>query len=121
MPANGTYVMTVQARQDFGLSIRVNSLQTGIRSNQFTTNVTYSPGTLYVVGANANATAGFFGGTLYSMAFFNRLLSEKELRSIEEYFAWRYDFVFDPDRSQNVELEDGNSLDTEGGIAFVLG
>lgn len=121
MPANGTYVMTVQARQDFGLSIRINSLQTGIRSNQFVTNITYSPGALFVVGANANATAGFFGGTLYSMAFFNRLLSEKELRSIEEYFAWRYDFVFDPDRSQSLELEDGNSLDTEGGVAFVLG
>lgn len=121
MPANGTYVMTVQASQSLGLSIRINSLQTGIRSNQFVTNITYSPGSLFVIGANANATAGFFGGTLYSMAFFNRLLSEKELRSIEEYFAWRYDFVFDPDRSQSLELEDGNSLDTEGGVAFALG
>lgn len=121
MPANGTYVMTVQASQSLGLSIRINSLQTGIRSNQFVTNITYSPGSLFVIGANANATAGFFGGTLYSMAFFNRLLLEKELRSIEEYFAWRYDFVFDPDRSQSLELEDGNSLDTEGGVAFALG
>lgn len=121
MPANGTYVMTVQASQAFGLSIRINSLQTGIRSNQFTANITYSPGTLFVVGANANGTAGFFGGTLYSMAFFNRLLSEKELRSIEEYFAWRYDFVFDPDRSQLLELEDGNPLNTEADIAFTLG
>lgn len=121
MPANGTYVMTVQASQALGLSIRINSVRTDIRSNQFVANITYNPGTLYVVGANANATGGFFGGTLYSMAFFNRVLSEKELRSIEEYFAWRYDYVYDPDRSQTVDLEDSNSLDTEGGVAFVLG
>jgi hypothetical protein len=93
MPANGTYVMTVQASQALGLSIRINSLQTGIRSNRFVASITYDPGTVYVVGANANATGGFFGGTLYSMAFFNKILSEKELRSIEEYFAWRYDYV----------------------------
>jgi hypothetical protein len=121
MPANGTYVMTVQASQALGLSIRINSLQTGIRSNRFVASITYDPGTVYVVGANANATGGFFGGTLYSMAFFNKILSEKELRSIEEYFAWRYDYVYDPDRSQTVDLEDSNSLDTEGGVAFVLG
>jgi hypothetical protein len=121
MPANGTYVMTVQASQSFGLSIRINNLQNGIKSNQFAPSISYDPGSLYVVGANANATAGFFGGTIYSMAFFNRLLLEKELRSIEEYFAWRYDFVFDPDRSQPLELEDGNSLDTEGDVPFVFG
>ena len=121
MPANGTYVMTVQASQALGLSIRINSLQTGIRSNRFVASIAYDPGTVYVVGANANATGGFFGGTLYSMAFFNKILSEKELRSIEEYFAWRYDYVYDPDRSQTLDLEDSNSLDTEGGVAFVLG
>ena len=121
MPANGTYVMTVQASQALGLSMRINSLCTGIRSNQFTTRITYSPSGAYVVGANANASAGFFTGTLYSMALFNRILSEKELRSIEEYFAWRFDSVYDPDRSQTIDLEDSNSLDTEGDVAFVLG
>ena len=121
MPANGTYVMTVQASQALGLSIRINSLQTGIRSNRFVASIAYDPGTVYVVGANANATGGFFGGTLYSMAFFNKILSEKELRSIEEYFAWRFDSVYDPDRSQTIDLEDSTSLDTEGDVAFVLG
>jgi hypothetical protein len=113
--------MTVQASQSFGLSFRANSLQTGIRSNQFTSKITYTPNGIYVLGANANASAGFFTGTIYSMAFFNRLLSAKELRSAEEYFAWRLNYVFDPDRSQTIDLEDGNSLDTEGGVAFVLG
>jgi hypothetical protein len=121
MPANGTYIMTVQASQSFGLSFRANSLQTGIQSNQFTSRITYTPNGIYMLGANANALAGFFTGTIYSMAFFNRLLSAKELRSAEEYFAWRLNYVFDPDRSQTIDLEDGNSLDTEGGVAFVLG
>jgi hypothetical protein len=121
MPANGTYIMTVQASQSFGLSFRTNNLQTGIQSNQFTSRITYTPNGIYALGANANASAGFFTGTIYSMAFFNRLLSAKELRSAEEYFAWRLNYVFDPDRSQTIDLEDGNSLDTEGGVAFVLG
>jgi hypothetical protein len=48
-------------------------------------------------------------------------LSTKELRSVEEYFAWRYDAIYDPDRIQPVELENGQPLETEGGINFVLG
>ena len=121
MPANGTYIMTVQASQALGISFRINNLQTDVQSNQFTSRVTYDPSGSYVMGANANGTAGFFTGTIYSAAFFNRLLSAKELRSAEEYFAWRFNYVFDPDRSQTVDLEDGNPLETEGGVAFVLG
>jgi hypothetical protein len=121
MPANGTYVFTVQASPEYGIGLRANSAEAGLITNQFTQNVTYSAGDIYILGANANASAGFFSGTIYSMAFFNRILPAKELRSIEEYFAWRYDFVFDPDRTQSLELEDGNTLDTEGGSAFYLG
>jgi hypothetical protein len=121
MPSNGTYIMTVQASQSLGVSFRVNSLQTGAQSNQFVSRVVYDPGGVYVMGANANGSAGFFTGAIYSAAFFNRLLSAKELRSVEEYFAWRFNYVFDPDRSQTVDLEDGNPLETEGGVAFVLG
>jgi hypothetical protein len=121
MPANGTYVFSVQASQSLGITLRTNSIETRKRSNQFTANVTYNAGTAYAVGANANGSAGFFAGTMYAVAMFNAILSEKELRTMEEYFAWRFDAVYDPDRSQTVELEDENSLDTEGGIAFVLG
>jgi len=121
MPANGTYVWSVRASQAQGLFVRTNSLPTHALSNQFITTFTYAPGTVYAIGANANGSAGFLAGTIYAIAMFDTVLSDKELRTMEEYFAWRFDYVFDPDRSQTVELEDENPLDTEGGIAFVLG
>lgn len=121
MPTNGTYIWTVQANQSQGISIRTNSLQTGAISNAFSTVVTYNAGSAYTIGANANGSAGFFAGTIYAIAMFSDILSTKEVRTLEEYFAWRFDYVYDPDRSQTIELENENSLDTEGGIAFVLG
>jgi hypothetical protein len=121
MPVNGTHVWSVRASQALGISLRTNSLETRKLSNQFATNVTYSPGTAYTIGANANGSAGFFAGTIYAIAMFNTVLSDKELRTIEEYFAWRFDYVYDPDRTQAIELEDETTLDTEGGVAFVLG
>ena len=121
MPANGTYIWSVRASQAQGISIRTNSLSTHTRSNQFTTTFTYDPGTAYVIGANANGSAGFLAGTIYAIAMFNEALSEKELRTMEEYFAWRFDYVFDPDRSQAIELENETTLDTEGDVTFILG
>lgn len=121
MPANGTYVWTVRASQAQGISLRTNSLTTNVISNAITTLVTYSPGDTYVIGSNANGSAGFLAGTIYAIAMFNNVLSDKEVRTLEEYFAWRFDYVYDPDRSQVIELENENLLETEGGIAFVLG
>jgi hypothetical protein len=121
MPANGTYVFTVRASQSLGMSVRTNSLETATRSNQFTVQATYAAGDTYVLGANANGAAGFLNGTVFAIALFDKVLTDKELRSLEEYFAWRFDFVFDPDRSQTIELEDGQPLETEGGITTVLG
>jgi hypothetical protein len=115
MPVNGTYIWTVRASQAHGISIRANSLNYG------NTSITYNPGSNYIIGANVSGTAGFFAGTIYAVAMFDAVLSDKETRTVEEYFAWRYDFVFDPERSQTVELEDETTLDTEGGVAFVLG
>ena len=121
MPGNGTYIFTVKASQSFGLELRTNKLRTAIRDNRFTANITYNAGTNYVVGANANGSAGFFGGTIYAMAFFNRTLEGKELATVEEYFAWRFDASYDPDRSQSIELENGQPLETEGSVTIVLG
>jgi hypothetical protein len=121
MPANGTYVFTVRASQALGLSVRTNSLETATRSNQFFTQATYAAGDTYVLGANANGSAGFLNGTIFSIALFDKVLTDKELRSLEEYFAWRFDYVFDPDRTQAIELEDGQPLETEGDVTTVLG
>ena len=121
MPANGTYVFTVRASQSLGLSVRTNSLETATRSNAFITQATYATGDTYVLGANANGSAGFLNGTIFSMALFDTVLTDKELRSVEEYFAWRFDYVFDPDRTQAIELEDNQPLETEGGVTTLLG
>ena len=58
---------------------------------------------------------------MYAVAMFNAVLSEKELRTMEEYFAWRFDYVFDPDRSQTVELEDETLLTDESSGNITLG
>jgi hypothetical protein len=121
MPANGTYVFSVQASQALGITLRTNSIETHERSNQFATNFTYNAGTVYTIGANAGGTGGFFAGTMYAVAMFNAVLSEKELRTMEEYFAWRFDYVFDPDRSQTVELEDETLLTDESSGNITLG
>ena len=121
MPSNGTYVLSVRASQAFGLELRSNGVRQSFLSNQFTPVITYSAGSDYRIGANAGATAGFFQGSMYALALFDTLLSDKELRGVEEYFAWRYDFVYDPDRIQGVELENGQPLQTEGGASIDLG
>lgn len=120
-PANGTLVLTVQASQVYGIEVRSNGQRQSFLNNQFTTSFTYDAGSNYILGANAGASAGFLTGTIFAFAAFDALLSTKELRSVEEYFAWRYDAIYDPDRIQPVELENGQPLETEGGVNFVLG
>lgn len=121
MPTNGTYVLSVRASQAFGIELRSNGIKQSFLSNQFTPIVTYSAGSDYRIGANAGASAGFFQGSMYALALFDTILSDKELRGMEEYFAWRYNFVYDPDRIQGVELENGQPLETEGGASIDLG
>jgi hypothetical protein len=52
---------------------------------------------------------------------FDHVLNDQELATIEEYFAWRFDFVYDPSRTQTLQLEDGNDLQDESDNAFVFG
>lgn len=121
MPSNGTYVFSLTASNAQGLQMRTNSIITATKSNSPVVQVTYSGGTAYTIGANADGSAGFLNGVIYAIALFDQVLTGKELRSIEEYFAWRFDFVYDPDRSQGFELENSLPLETEGGVTFLLG
>jgi len=98
MPASGTFVFTVSASNALGLELRTDSVVTASKYNSPTVQVTYAGGTAYTIGANADGSAGFFNGTIYAIALFDQVLTGKELRSMEEYFAWRYGFVADPDR-----------------------
>ena len=98
MPASGTFVFTVSASNALGLELRTDSVVTASKYNTPTVQVTYAGGTAYAIGANADGSGGFFGGTIYAIALFDQVLTGKELRSMEEYFAWRFGFVADPDR-----------------------
>jgi hypothetical protein len=121
MPSTGTYVFTVTASNASGLQLRTNSTVTATKTNSPVVQVVYAGGTAYTIGANSNGSAGFLNGTIYAIALFDQVLTGKELRSIEEYFAWRFDFVFDPDRTQSIELENSQLFETEGGVTFILG
>ena len=121
MPNNGTYVFSVTCSQSTGLQMRTNSIVTATKSNSPLVQVTYAPGDTYTIGANSNGSAGFLVGAIYAIALFDQVLTGKELRSIEEYFAWRFDFVYDPDRLQSIELENSQPLETEGGVTTLLG
>jgi hypothetical protein len=110
MPNNGTFTFAVRASAAYGLEIRKN----GIGLEYKRTGFTYSGGSAYILGA-ALGGGGAMNGDIYSFALFNRVLSDRELRTVEEYFAWRYDGVYDPDRLQELQLEDFASIDLEDG------
>ena len=108
---NGTFTYSVRASAAFGLEVRENS----IRQDYKATGFTYAGGDNWAIGRSGGAT-GFFNGDIYSIALFNRVLSDKEVRSVEEYFAWRYDGVYDPDRIQTLQLEDFASIELEDSV-----
>jgi hypothetical protein len=110
MPFNGTYTMTIRASAAYGLEIRQNGVQLDYKSTGFT----YTGGDTYVLGQSSGA-GGQMNGDIYSFAFFDRVLSDKEVRTVEEYFAWRYDGVYDPDRTQFLQFEDFTTIDLEDG------
>jgi len=107
---NGTFTFSVRASAAYGLEVRKNSLRQDYKATGFT----YTGGDAWFFGKSGGAT-GFFNGDIHSMAIFNRILSDKELRTVEEYFAWRYDGVYDPDRDQKLQLEDFATIDLEDG------
>ena len=107
---NGTYTFAIRASQAYGLEIRENSVRLDYKNSGFT----YSAGDTYLLGMAPGGT-GAMNGDIHSFAFFNRVLSDKEVRTVEEYFAWRYDGVYDPDRTQFLQLEDFATIDLEDG------
>jgi hypothetical protein len=84
-PASGNHIFTVRASSNHGISLRTDNQLVAQR----TTQVAYSPGTAYRIGATTSET-GHLTGVIYSLALFNEVLDDKTTRTIEEYFAWRY-------------------------------
>jgi hypothetical protein len=120
MPAVGTYYSSIRIDQGYGLEFRLNSYRTDFEAN---TSFTYDPTGTFVVGRSVaeGSTANSFTGDLYAICLFDRVLNDQELATIEEYFAWRFDFVYDPSRTQTLQLENGNDLQDESDNAFVFG
>jgi hypothetical protein len=109
---NGTFTFSVRASAAFGLEVREN----GIRQDYKATGFTYTGGDTWVIGRSGGAS-GFFNGDIHSIALFDRILSDKQLRTVEEYFAWRYDGVYDPDRVQLLQLENFASIELEDSVS----
>ena len=109
---NGTFTFSVRASAAFGLEVREN----GIRQDYKAAGFTYTGGDTWVIGRSGGAS-GFFNGDIHSIALFNRILSDKELQTVEEYFAWRYDGVYDPDRVQLLQLENFASIELEDSVS----
>jgi len=113
---NGTFVFGVRISQSFGLEFRTNGSRTDYKAAGFT----YTGGDTWNIG-RSGGSEGAFRGDIHSFAVFNRVLSDKEIRTTEEYLAWRYDAVYDPDRTQPLQLEDFATIDLEDGTPIVLG
>jgi hypothetical protein len=112
MPLNGTWVMSVRISTAYGLEVRLN----GVRQSYKSTGFTYTSGDTFLIGAAPGATS-FLNGDIHSFALYNRVLTDRELRTIEECFAWRYDGVYDPDRIQVLQLEDFASIELEDSVS----
>jgi len=108
---NGTFTFAIRASAAYGLEIRKNGLVIDYKNTGFT----YTGGDTYILGSAPDGS-GAMNGDIYSFAFFNRVLSDKELRTVEEYLAWRYDGIYDPDRVQLLQLEDFASIELEDSV-----
>ena len=111
MPFNGTWVVSMRISAAYGLEIRLN----GARLDYKATGFTFTGGNTFNIGATAGP-AGYLNGDIHSIALFNRVLTDKELRTVEECFAWRYDGVYDPGRIQVLQLEDFASIELEDSV-----
>lgn len=114
-PVNGTCVVSIRCSATYGLEYRLNGVRTDYRSTGFT----FGTSGEFLIGGRR-----VFGGTIHALALYNEVLDDKTLTAQEEYFRWRYGFVYDPDAADMtytrvlhdenlspVQLEDGTVLE----------
>lgn len=82
---SGTFTFSIRSNQSYGLQVRKNGSTQDYKASGFT----YAGGDTWRLGASGGST-GFFDGDIFAMAVFNRVLSDKEVATIEEYFTRRY-------------------------------
>ena len=90
--ASGTHTFAIRASQSYGLEVR----RGGARQDYKASGFTYTGGDSWVMACSFNNTDGssaignFFAGSIYAMAVFNRVLSDKEVGAVEQYFTQRF-------------------------------
>jgi hypothetical protein len=95
MPVNGTFVATVRASSAYGLEMRVNGQRLSFIAPP---SYSYSSAGNFVIGvSDSTSRSQAFQGSIHALALFDEVLSDTEVNSMEEYFRWRYGFIFDPD------------------------
>lgn len=119
-PVNGTHVVSIRASNTYGIEYRLNGRQISFQA----------PGSFTFRGTGSYQLGGrrLFAGILYGVALYNSILDDKELKSQETYFRWRYGFDF-PDPDSNafsythllhdeqlgfLQMEDGGLLVADG-------
>ncbi len=117
MPANGTIVFSVRASQSYGLEVRGNGERIGyIAPSGFV----YKGDGQYLLGT-APGGGGRFAGKITGVVGYGAPIADRELRTVEEYMMWRYNSVYDPDKAQVAQLEDGTTLELENNLPVELG
>jgi hypothetical protein len=86
--SSGTHTFSIRASQSYGLEVR----RGGSRQDYKASGFTYTGGDTWLLGSSANLVdaGGFFKGDIFAMAVFNRVLSDKEVNSVEQYFTQRF-------------------------------
>ena len=85
MPSGDTHTFSIRASQSYGLEVRRNGSRQDYKASGFT----YTGGDTWNIGSSAN-NSPYYAGDFYAMVVFDRVLSDKEVRTVEEYFTRRY-------------------------------
>ena len=86
--SSGTHTFSIRASQSYGLEVR----RGGTRQDYKASGFTYTGGDTWVLGTstNSNSVGKFFAGEIFAVAVFNKVLGDKEVSTVEEYFTRRY-------------------------------
>lgn len=86
--SSGTFTFSIRASQSYGLELRRNGSRQDYKASGFT----YTGGDTWLLGSSSNFSepSGYLTGDIFAMAVFNRVLSDKEVNSVEQYLTQRF-------------------------------
>jgi len=86
--SSGTFTFSIRASQSYGLEVR----RDGSRQDYKASGFTYTGGNTWVLANSTNSSSlgKFFDGDIFAVAVFDKVLGDKEVRTVEEYFTQRF-------------------------------